>query len=111
MSDDNKKNPWITFSDREGTEDCIVGNEEGLRLLRDTIDRALISKKEEITFPRPGILGVVLVEGDSRDQPPEKLKFLDYVKAALSMGLVIVVLALGYGFIRTVWFWIRGLFK
>ncbi len=113
MSDElpKPKNPWIAHSEREEYEDCITGNAEGLTLLRDAIDRALVSKKEEITIPYSDIRGVFVIERDHRDVAPRKLTWLDKFKALLSILLVVLVLVLSYGFIKTAWGWLSGIFK
>lgn len=105
------KSPWIAHSEREEYEDCITGNAEGLTLLRDAIDRALVSKKAEITIPYSDIRGIIVIERDHRDSAPHKQTWPDKFKALLSMLLVIFVLVLFYGFIRTTWGWLSGLFK
>ena len=105
------KNPWIAHSEREEYEDCITGNAEGLTLLRDAIDRALTSKKEEINIPYSEIRGVFVIERDHRDVAPTKQTWSDKLKALFSMLLVVLVLVLGFGFIKTAWGWLSGLFK
>ncbi len=96
VPDSDNPNPWLAFDEREEYEDCISGNRKGLEALREAIDKALIDKQARIDIHFSHIQGIVLIEGDQRETARTKNTWRDWIAAAFSLILIVVVLMAGF---------------
>lgn len=93
---DDIPRPWAADGDRwVKYEDTLIGNREGLAVLRDSIESALRSGEAEVSQPGIQFAAVRVVQTDPREETHwlrDKLRLVTY---AVGGSLVAVLLALG----------------
>jgi hypothetical protein len=89
--------PWLAYNETEEYEQCITGNEQGLRILRDAIDQALSGVTAKIDINLSDFSGVVKIEGDQRGKVVFKNSPWTLFKASLAALAVPVVIGFLFG--------------
>jgi hypothetical protein len=93
----NDNQPWLAYNEKEEYEQCITGNEQGLRILRDAIDQALKGVAARIDINLSDFSGVVKIEGDQREKAVFKNSRWELFKASLAALAVPVVIGFLFG--------------
>ena len=112
----DKNQPWIDYNEKEEFEECITGNEEGLKVLRHAIDEALEGKFGKVNAHFTAIQGVVKISNDPRETvvivPPKPFETIKAILIAL-VGVIFigVLLATWFGLSAFIFKYLKHLFK
>lgn len=104
---DRISQPWLAYNESEKYEECITGNEAGLKALRSAIDKALQGEFGAIDLNFSDIGGVVKITGDSRESAvvrpsthSEKFKMLFLA----AIGIVVLAVIILVPIVFMAWF-------